>query len=186
MILTHVCYSDLHHNSAPSINSYLINAGVCTRKRRKHEPWVNSERAMSLQSLCDIDIRASHHWYSFISMTSKAHLPRTQRSFGTLKNPAYLPWQCTEREAIVTRTSDSLVSTSSHDGHLHMGALTGGRTLSNYATGVQEVNRICQWLRIWTLESDRSRMKLQIWSHPTYMRCPMKYQLMVALLLFSH
>ena len=50
--------------------------------------------------------------------------------------------------------------------------LTGGRTLSSYATGVQEVNSISQWLRIWTLESDRSRLKLQIWPHPTYTRCP--------------
>ena len=50
--------------------------------------------------------------------------------------------------------------------------LTGCRTLSSYAPGVQEVNSISQWLRIWTLESDRSRLKLQIWPHPTYTRCP--------------
>lgn len=40
------------------------------------------------------------------------------------------------------------------------------------ATGVQEVDTITQWLRIWTSESDRSVLKPQMSFRPAYMRCP--------------
>ena len=70
---------------------------------------------------------------------------------------------------MATQGGDSLVSTSSHDGSLYL-AWQEAEFWTTTAAGVQGVNNIVQRLRIWILESNKTGLKPQIVSYPTYIR----------------